>query len=110
MAIAKSEVMAKLLRTGDYNVRVTIGKEDYTSDSVYLELTRDSLGGGIITSNDTYNVIMYVVNLDGKETSLRLEVIGRQLMLQIACFIKRSLGIRFDISDGKTVRSWIIAR
>ena len=110
MAIAKSEVMSKLLRTGDYNIRVTIGKTDYTPDLAYLELVRDSLGGGIINSGDIYSCIIYVVHLDGKETSLRLEMAGKQIMAQTACFIKRSLGVRFDISDDKTVRSWMIAR
>lgn len=110
MAIAKSEVMANLLRTGDYNVRVTIGRTDNTSDLAFLELIRDSLGGGLIDSDDIYDFTVYVVNKNGTTTSLKFNGSGKTIINQISYYIPNSPGMRFDVSYGNKKRTWIIIR
>jgi len=111
MAIANSEVLNILLNPNDYNVRVTVSKSENISDSLYMELIRDSLGGGIIHSDNMYTLVVYIVNDDGSVTDLHFNSCGKELISQVSFFLTSSVGVRFDIADDKkNVRSWIIIR
>lgn len=113
MAIANYEALNELLRDGDYNVRITVGHAGNQLYSAFLELIRDSLGRGILDSNEfmTFNIIG--VYESGGIAGGTIECKGNELIISITSnsWLEDMVAIRFDkVTSTAKKKTWIIVR
>jgi len=110
MAIANYEAVNKLLREGDYNVRVTIGHHDNQTDSAFLELIRDSLGGGIINSRNEFRFVVNAVRFEAVFSGGIFDVKGNEFIANLKENIHDYVAVRIDIIKQRRIKTWIIVR
>lgn len=99
-----------LFKKGDFNVRVTLfdkNPKNYYSKEfkmAWIETIRDSLGGGIVNSN---NQESFTVTKVSKTSSYLFRGTGSEFINILKNAVDEPKSIRIDIA-GEPVRSWII--
>jgi len=113
MAIANYEALSELLNEGDYNVRITVGHAENQQYTAFLELIRDSLGGGILNSDEFMSFEIIGVRKSGTILGGIIAARGNELMTSFeeTPEFEELIAIRLDKSTktGKN-KTWIIVR
>ena len=111
--LTRNCAITKLLREGDFNVRVTVFDHTKCSDDpnyqkgAWVEMIRDSVGGGIVNSNNKYKLIIEYVN---RPHPFRGILKGNLIaeMIRVSCPTPEPIRISIaPASDTSKLRTWI---
>ena len=107
MAIANYKALSELLNEGDYNVRLTAGRTDNKTTGAFRELIRDSLGHGILDSDEEFVFKITGINKLGFVPCGALKVKGKELIERISAdsWLDDIVAIRIDRATKTAKRS-----
>ena len=111
--LTRNCAITKLLREGDFNVRVTVFDPTRCSNDpeyqkgAWVEMIRDSIGGGIVNSNTKVKLIIEHAN---KKHPFRGILKGSLVaeMIRVSCNVPEPLRISIaPANDTSKLRTWI---
>jgi hypothetical protein len=111
--LTRNCAITKLLREGDFNVRVTVFDPTRCSNDpeyqkgAWVEMIRDSIGGGIVNSNTKVKLIIEHAN---KKHPFRGILKGSLVaeMIRVSCNAPEPLRISIaPANDTSKLRTWI---
>ena len=100
--------ITNLLREGDFNVRVTVFDHSTHTKGAWIEIIRDSIGGGIV--NSTERIKAEIIDENGRCIVCGI-LAGNNIANIIDAYCKDPIGLRITLtklSDRSKVRTWII--
>ncbi len=111
--LTRNCAITRLLNEGDFNVRVTVFDAAKVSGDIkyqigaWYEIIRDSIGGGVVNSNDYFKIV-----LEGENISHPFRGImqGKNIIEIVKTYCPTPAGIRISIapsSNKKNERVWI---
>jgi hypothetical protein len=110
-----SEAIIKLLKEGDFNVRVTVANplsrftQKSYADGAWKETIRDSIGEGLYCSENYYKVVCTV-----EDGSFEYHLAGNMIVRECWNHIVNANAVRLDITKmpvkNNSTRTWIIVR
>ena len=111
--LTRNCAITKLLREGDFNVRVTVFDPTRCSNDpeyqkgAWIEMIRDSIGGGIVNYRTKVKLIIEHAN---RKQAFRGIISGSLIpeMIRVSCFVPEPLRISIaPANDTSKLRTWI---
>ena len=110
------ETVGKLLKQGDFNVRITVVKrlprnaKRSRIDDVWIKTLKESVGGGILFNSTN----MYLVTCVTEHSSINFETTGNRIVDECWKYIQNINVFRINIIKNpynrNNTHSWIIVR